>query len=1259
MINISPIANEPPGTAFLANLASNGRPVEVHLLPWLAQRPDLITAAHHQVRLAQLIAPSYSLPLAELHLENNPPKIVLDLAATQPLDSWLDQADSSHRLRLTHALANHFIAAIASGLLHGCLTSRSIHVAADGSPRIDYLSRFYSLRTANCEPDSIEEATAVNAVLRRITLLIKSDATFFQQLDRQTRSALTQLCRPEDHPQCPLTTLGNWNQVLAKFASDSAKEVVANPDSNPATRPQANVQNLAQQEFNNIGDATCEVQVDTRRSLVVAAVDDSTRELSADDANETSDLNQLPKPGDRLGRYQLQSILGSGAMGIVFKAIDLSEDQTVALKVLKTHGTDIAQSIRRFKKEARILSSVQNDFVTRLIEISVEGSHHFIAMEYVAGTNLKDWLQSQGNLDEPTALQLIGDIARALVDAHRLDIIHRDIKPENVLLQHKTEINVSASDNIGSLPLENFRVKLTDFGIARAVNQSASMDVTRAGSLLGTPTFMSPEQYKGKGSVGPAADIYSLGVSLYMMLCGQPPFVSSDPMKLAAMHCFDSPVSIQKRNQSISDRTTSLVARMLAKDPLQRFADASQLVREIDKILGGEPCDIQSHPRLPISGKSKIWEKVHTWNCSSTPAELWPLVSNTERLNRAAGLQSVKYRLEKKPEGGLRRFGSIRIAGMKIEWEEHPFEWIEGTRMGVLREFQSGPFAWFASIVELFPRPEGGTRLQHTIRIEPRNIVGRAVATIEAGWKAGKSLDRVYRRIDNVVRARRAAKNGANANPTTVPEDHFEAPQKLTPPRQRRIEERTEQMVRMRIASSVADKLADYIRNSTPQSLARIRPLELATNLRISTDECVDACLVATKCGLLVIKWDLLCPTCRVPAATRSLLSEIDAHTECEACDVHFQSNLAAAIELIFQADPEVADIDLAQYCVGGPAHTPHVVSQLRLEPHERMEIAVPLSVGEYLIRGPGLVNSQPFRVRAGAAPSQLEIRLSRLGSSHHTPQVRVGNASFTITNDLDSHQIVRFERALDRNDVITAAAASTLPRFRELFPEQTFKRDLPIASEQLTLLGVRISNAQQLYAEMGDADAYVKIQQVMQQLENLTNAHRGAIIKTVGEFLLAAFQDSNHAIIAAIAMGKRQNELQDEVLTEAEPSTIEDNPNTQPSYPIKLGIGLHRGTTLVTTQNGRLDYFGATPRLLENITQLADNKILMTESVFSDSAVQVEILKNQLSCETILNSNRLAPSQYIQQIDIDQPSLNTQQMVGKKVSGTFFPAIT
>ena len=322
----------------------------------------------------------------------------------------------------------------------------------------------------------------------------------------------------------------------------------------------------------------------------------------------------------------------------------------------------------------------------------------------------------------------------------------------------------------------------------------------------------------------------------------------------------------------------------------------------------------------------------------------------------------------------------------------------------------------------------------------------------------------------------------------------------------------------------------------------------------------------------------------------------IDTH--CEACDVDFQSNLGDAIELVFRAHPEIRDVDDASYCVGGPEHSPHVVAQLRLEADERLELSIELGAGDYLLRGPRLPRTQVIRVQSQGAPSQYEVALSHVGESLHTPKLRAGRQTLTLTNDLDSLHVLRIERTIPRDDVVTASVASTMSLFRKLFPQQTLDRENPIASEQMTLLSTTVADVDEVYASLGDTEAYQIIQKQLDELARCVKVHHGTVAKTVGEGMLAAFQHCEHAVAAAMEMMR--------ILRESNEFSE-----------LNIGIGVHRGQTLVATQNDRLDYFGATARAIQALPAFAGSDILLTDTVFTDSSVQ-ELFGDQLSKATI-----------------------------------------
>ena len=276
-------------------------------------------------------------------------------------------------------------------------------------------------------------------------------------------------------------------------------------------------------------------------------------------------------------------------------------------------------------------------------------------------------------------------------------------------------------------------MKLSDFGLARHVVESESLNMTQAGAIVGTPLYMSPEQCSGRGPIGPATDVYAMGVTLFHLLAGRPPFVGETSLGVIAMHRNEPPPPLRDLNAAVSDGVGQIVAKAMAKRPEGRYADAGEMLLDLERLLRGEPTGLEVHPRLPDADPRDVIRYDFRWELDASPRQLWPHVSNTERLNRAVGLPAVDFTDEPDPDGGVRRFGQFRKAGIVAGWREHPFEWVEGRRMGVLREYRKGPFKWFVSIVELPAPGRGG---HHAGPQRP----GRAAR--DAGTRPGRRGDR-------------------------------------------------------------------------------------------------------------------------------------------------------------------------------------------------------------------------------------------------------------------------------------------------------------------------------------------------------------------------------------------------------------------------------------------------------------------------------------------------------------------------------------
>ena len=269
------------------------------------------------------------------------------------------------------------------------------------------------------------------------------------------------------------------------------------------------------------------------------------------------------------GRYSLRDPLGHGGMAEVFLAHDDVLNRDVALKILREQYADDEGFVERFRREAQSAASLNHPHTVHVYDWgrSEDGAAYYMAMEYVPGGTLKDYILAEGPLPPRTAVQVASQIAEALEAAHARGVVHRDVKPQNVLLTTSGE------------------AKVTDFGIAQAASATTT---SRSGLILGTAGYMPPEQAKG-GSVGPQSDLYSLGVVLYEMLTGEVPYEAHTPGIVATKHLAELPRSPREANPEVSEEIDALTLRLLAKNPADRYGSATELLGDLRRIREGLP----------------------------------------------------------------------------------------------------------------------------------------------------------------------------------------------------------------------------------------------------------------------------------------------------------------------------------------------------------------------------------------------------------------------------------------------------------------------------------------------------------------------------------------------------------------------------------------------------------------------------------------------------------------------------------------------
>ena len=270
------------------------------------------------------------------------------------------------------------------------------------------------------------------------------------------------------------------------------------------------------------------------------------------------------------GKYRVERVLGSGGMGFVVAAWHLELEQRVAMKFLHPLALERADTAERFRREARSAAKIRSEHVARVIDVGImEGGVPYMVMEYLEGHDISDEMAKVGMLPIDDAIDFVLQAIEALAEAHAAGIVHRDLKPANLFI-------ATRADGSG---IE----KELDFGISKSLLGAsvAELSLTRTSVLIGSPLYMSPEQMRSAKDVDTRTDIWSLGVILYEMITGQPPYTGDSIPALCASLLSDTPVSMRVLRSEVPSELEDVVSRCLAKDRQQRFATVGELARAL------------------------------------------------------------------------------------------------------------------------------------------------------------------------------------------------------------------------------------------------------------------------------------------------------------------------------------------------------------------------------------------------------------------------------------------------------------------------------------------------------------------------------------------------------------------------------------------------------------------------------------------------------------------------------------------------------
>ena len=552
-----------------------------------------------------------------------------------------------------------------------------------------------------------------------------------------------------------------------------------------------------------------------------------------------------------------------------------------------------------------------------------------------------------------------------------------------------------------------------------------------------------------------------------------------------------------------------------------------------------------------------------TWTFDLPPGELWPVLADTNRFNEAMGLPPYVLEETPQPNGTVLRRGKGKAAGFTLEWEEKPYEWIEGRHFRQARAFTKGPFRRFGPVFDLEPDGKGGSRVSYALEYEPLTLTGRLFGARLAKQAGGVVEKRI---LEAVGFAKGERPTWFDIAPPELPEGARERAAALAA-----------EVDRSPYGNGLGRKLADLVLTGMATDLAHLKPKKLAHDLKVPQRAVIEACLAGTRAGLLTMKWDLLCTNCRGAKLTASALSELPRGAHCPSCNIDYDRDFEKNVELSFAPAPAVRPLAVGGFCLSGPMATPHVAVQLLLAPGEKRSVALELPAGSYRLRTlhPGAFVDVEHQ--GGGFPG---VRVTDKGVEAMAPGQ---SGTIAFVNDAGFELAALIEDRTWTREALTAPEVISLQAFRDLFAEATLRPGDEAGVSQVALLFTDLQGSTALYERVGDAAAFNMVREHFALLASIVRDNDGAVVKTIGDAVMASFGDPAHAVKAALAM---QEKIVDHELV--------------------LKLGVHAGPSVVVTLNDRLDYFGSTVNMAARLQgQSAGGDIVLSRAVANDPAVQ------------------------------------------------------
>lgn len=373
------------------------------------------------------------------------------------------------------------------------------------------------------------------------------------------------------------------------------------------------------------------------------------------------------------------------------------------------------------------------------------------------------------------------------------------------------------------------------------------------------------------------------------------------------------------------------------------------------------------------------------------------------------------------------------------------------------------------------------------------------------------------------------------------------------------------------------DVLESVIRRGSDVDAARMRPYALADVHQLDRRVVLETCLESTRQGLLELRWEVICPSCRGAASTLSALSALETHSRCAMCELDFEVELESAVEVAFAPNAAVRRVDMAPFCIAGPVRVAHVHTQLILGPGATRTIEVPRGAGEWRLFLRGGTSS-----RVLVEPNAPEDVVIMGESGCWRDLVRVHpSGRLEVQNPTNSERHVKLERTARVRDAASAGEVTALPGFRRQFGSDVLRAGLSMSAGRLAFLFSDLVGSTALYSEIGDAAAFRLVREHFDVLLPILEGHGGSLVKTIGDAIMAVFSDDRAAVRAGLDILRAFEDFRTRSTTHAQ---------------LHLKLGVHSGPAYAVRANDTLDYFGQTVNVASRIQAEAGPGELVTD---------------------------------------------------------------